>query len=122
MLDFSTPWIKIVGIFDSKSIPDFHLSFGVRIINFFVEYCNFEIPVGYEFTKLLNSESVLIYSNSMKLKKVNQQFNILTDSIPLGWKTVCSIEFKDGAIPKEILDFSVINSWHESRDYYILTN
>ncbi|MBL7770026.1 MAG: hypothetical protein JNK20_13675 [Flavipsychrobacter sp.] len=122
MLDLSTPWIKLLGIFDSKSNPDFHLLSGTRTFNFFVEYCYFDIPVGYEFSKILNSDGVLIYRNPMILKNVNQQFNIVTDTIPLGWKTVCSIEFKDGPIPKGIFDFSVINSWYESRDYFILTN
>ncbi len=56
----------------------------------------------------------------MILKDVNQQFNINTESIPFGWKTICSIEFINGDIPTEILDFSVIKTWHESKEYYFL--
>jgi len=83
--------------------------------NTIVLFCAFsecDIPVGSVFTQIWFRQEVL-YTGTVMLTKITQQFDRPVDAIPTGWRTVCSFTF-EGPVPDVLYKYlPVVQSWSE---------
>jgi hypothetical protein len=114
--------IRILGITSKETIKLLNQNFFDKDVSdheiiLFVGYCAFDVPVGYQFEKIENNDGSLIMHTPIILKKVTQQFSLIFDEIPHGFKTICRFEFTEGKIPDSILKLPVIQDWYDSKTY-----
>ena len=75
------------------------------------------MPLEYEFKFIESSDGIILFSGTIKLKEITQEFILPFDQIPKGYKTLCRFEFVDMDIPKQIFSLPIINNWHESNQH-----
>jgi hypothetical protein len=88
-----------------------HEKIGNNSAVFFCDYSDFDIPLNTKFNSLQMGD-VSIYSGTMKLKAVTQEFFKSFDSVPQGWKTICEIEFSTP--PYQLISrIPIIKDWYD---------
>ena len=89
--------VKVLGRLSNKVLGLYKGVLDVKEndVVLFCDYSEFDIPVGYCFTRVVKSDNTILNCKVL-LKKVSQQFLKPFDEIPHGWKTICKFEFVDG--------------------------
>lgn len=119
-------WIKVIGKASKKLQAIFIKSLDsenlkVNELVLFCTYSEYDIPVGYCFTKIKTTDDSREINCKIILRNVSQQLFFPLDDIPHGWKTVCKFEFIDGSIPKEVQELPVLKGWNNSYKYVIFS-
>jgi hypothetical protein len=119
-------WIKVIGKVSKELQAHFRLSLDSEHLKpgelmLFCTYSEYDIPVGYCFTKIKTSKDDKEINCKVVLKNVTQQFFFPLEEIPHGWKTICKFEFIDGEVPKEVQDLPMLNGWTAEDKYVILS-
>lgn len=68
----------------------------------FCDYSNFDIEIGYEFTKITTSDNPTVFSSRIELIKVSQQWSLPFEYIPRGHWTICKFKFHE-RFPESVL-------------------
>lgn len=112
--------IKVLGITSKETLKSLNKGFfgednPEKEITLFVGHSSFDIPIGFKFEKIANTAGSLIEQTPIILKKVTQQFGILFEEIPHGYKTICRFEFTEGKIPSSVRMLPIIKGWYDSK-------
>ena len=80
---------------------------------FFSSFAYADLPVGKTFDTVFNrARPQRMEPTSCQLVAVTQQFAILDDKIPHGWKTICMFRF-DGSVPDLVVALPEVEAWYE---------
>ena len=80
---------------------------------FFSSFAYADLPVGKRFdTVFSRARPEQMESTSCHLVAVTQQFAILDDKIPHGWKTICMFRF-DVTVPELVVALPEVEAWYE---------
>jgi hypothetical protein len=94
---------------------------GMLQIVLFCDYSDFDIPIGYTFSQIVDLRNGSKTSSMIQLKGVSQQFGFVFDSVPKGHKTICNFEFIQSPMPEIIKSLPRISNWHESKNILLFT-
>ena len=114
--------MKILGVCTKELIPKFNGVLddedmkGNRIV-LFCAHSDFDILMEHTFTCIETDKGEIAYNGQMVLKKVTQQWAKPFDSIPRGYKTICTFEFKENDVPEVIKRLPTITDWYDSKQY-----
>jgi hypothetical protein len=111
--------LKVVGIMSNNLLFTFGklLSFDGKSIDevvLFCDYSSFDVPIGYSFKTIQDSNASILYSGSMILVSVTQAYAIAYDSIPKGDKTICMFKFPNTNVPNIIYTLPIVTGWYSS--------
>ncbi|MFT4155700.1 hypothetical protein [Parafilimonas sp.] len=113
--------LKIVGIASDDLMRKHKIFYSKAItpneILLFCDYSSIDIPIGYEFNFIENSDWTVLFSGTIRLKEITQEFMLPYDQIPKGHKSICKFEFINTNVPKLLLDLPTISDWYESSQY-----
>lgn len=90
-------------------------------IALFIDFSNFDVPIGHSFSKIVDSNGSHLYQGVITLDKVSQQFILPYDGIPHGHKTVCRFQFLESGIPEALNKLSEIDDWFDSNGYLVFS-
>lgn len=87
----------------------------------FCDFSEYDIPIGFCFSSILNDNNQQVYKGKIILCKVSQEFALNFDLIPKGYKTICTFEFTDVKTPSIINKLPKLNDWYGSNCYLYFT-
>ncbi len=114
--------IKLLGLCDAACIDNFGFKTGRKCATVFCDFSKYDIPVGYFFSKVFDSSKVVVYSGTIELVAVTQQYLQPLELVPSGWKTICTFCFDDEGRGYPFDKLKKISDWYDSLDYLILSD
>jgi hypothetical protein len=89
----------------------------------FVDYSDFDIPVGERFLYLIElSDSKNAIKIDGKLIMVTQNQGLLLESIPKGHKTICQVCFDKNSYEMIMSKIPILDTWQSPLQTYLLSN
>jgi hypothetical protein len=118
--------IKILGSLKKDIYPTFKdvlkiSNYPNREAVLFVDYSEFDVPIEYIFTEIIDPDANKKYNGKIVLKSVSQDFLLKFDLIPMGHKTICKFKIEDQSLFNFINKLPKIDHWQESNKFLIFT-
>lgn len=111
--------LKVLGRVDREILSELEkvldLKNNANEIVLFCDYSMFDIPIGYKFKKIYNSNKKCIYNGEIILDKVTQNHALPFELVPYGYKTICKFIFPESEIPVDLFKYEAIRDWYESK-------
>ena len=94
----------------------------LNFVSVFCDFSLFDIPVGHIFSQVLNSGQNRVYSGSIVLQSVTQQFAKPFDEVPKGWRTICTFSYDDSGNEKPFDTLDITETWVCTDNFLIVSD